>query len=123
MILILISGCGVGIEKKITAYQSRCQLYHMKELVLFLKEDSVFYYKRPFVYQEIKGRWHIAKDSLILTSDLFKSEHLSKVDSTYPVVKYTNLENKDIFIIKKRILYPINKQGVDSICYLVRIRN
>ncbi|GAB4347145.1 MAG: hypothetical protein OHK0038_27160 [Flammeovirgaceae bacterium] len=94
---------------------------HKCRLEISLRNDSSFQYF--FAYheisdEEIKGKWKINKDTLILFSNKF----LEKREELSPIVKNTNIDSLDKYLIRGKKLYAINKEGVKKYCYLVHIK-
>ena len=118
VMIFLLSNCKINYSGR---YISRCWIQTRTELFFDVKNDSTFQYF--FAYheisdEEIKGKWEINKDTLILFSPKF----LEKRDTLSPIVKNTDLDSLDQYLIRGRKLYPINKIGVKKTCYLVKAK-
>ncbi|MGD1842669.1 MAG: hypothetical protein ACFB0B_17500 [Thermonemataceae bacterium] len=115
--LLFMAGC-TGEKKIIGGYYSSCVLYERPDLVLIIEEDSTFYYEIPFVKEEVKGTWVLIKDSLILSSPAFeiKRERLT------PMLKHTEAEKRDVYLVRKKKLFRKAKEGFSKSCYLLRVK-
>ncbi len=107
MTFLLIS-CKTSLQN---SYKSNYMLYGKPSTILNLNDDNSFQYFFRYNQNEIKGDWKRIKDTLILTSDIFniKNDTLLR-----PKVKESDFENVDKYLIKRKKLYLINKNGVDK---------
>ena len=104
---------------KITGiYKSSCVLHGFPDLIVNFNSDSTFIYTMPYV-EEIAGTWVVKRDTLILCSDKFSNQPPSESLPAYKYNKYTDLEGKkDAYLVRRKKLSPINKEGHNQSCYL-----
>ncbi len=114
---LLLTNCKSSIKK---VYYSNCILYGKPEYKLIMKDSLNFEFISSF-NDSIKGRWKINKDTLILESNSFLKSDLFDInkDSILKNVKYTVYEKQEKYLIKKKRLFLINKNGIDENCYLL----
>lgn len=114
--ILLYVSCSVIKPIKIAGiYKSSCKLYGKPEIEVSLNLDSTFAYKRPYLEEEITGKWMVKKDTLILYSDKFINR---STDELTPKYKYTELEGKDAYLVKGKKLLVVTKTGFSKNCYL-----
>ena len=145
LVIFLVLLCGachvVRPSRLVGTYGSRCVVYDcVSDLIVQFNPDSTFVYYM-YLVDEIKGKWHICNDTVILYSNKFPPpgrkfpDHLDSVvlakildssDTTYLPVgeynKYTDLDNRDAFLIKGKKLYAINKLGMRKSCPLLKLK-
>jgi hypothetical protein len=114
--LLFVSCHSVKIQN--SNYDSICWLQTKKSVTLKIDNNNSFQYFFAYSDEEIKGKWIIKKDTLILFSPKF----LEKKEELSPIVKNTNLDSLDKYLIRGKKLYAINKEGVKKHCYLVRAK-
>ena len=108
ILTFLLISCKTSLQN---SYKSNYMLYGKPSTILNLNDDNSFQYFFPYNQNEIKGNWERIKDTLILTSDLFniKNDTLLR-----PKVKESDFNYVDKYLIKRKKLYLVNKNGVNK---------
>ena len=113
-ILILICFSCARIHKD-RYYESYCLLYGKPDLYLEILKDGQFNYIFRYAPMTVNGKWRVNKDTLILESHIFEK----KGDSIVQMVKNTNINGKDAYIVKGKKLYALDSNNnVIKKCYL-----
>jgi hypothetical protein len=113
----LMYGCQSS-KIKISNYNSTCWLHTQTDVILKIYENDIFEYSFAYSDEKIIGNWSVKDDTLILFSDKF----LEKREDLSPIVKNTNFDGLDKYLIRGKKLYAINKEGVEKHCYLVKLK-
>ena len=100
-------------------YASTCFIQTETDLLLILNYDKTFQYKFAHSSNTIAGTWSAHRDTLIMMSNQFKKSD----DVMLPKVKKSDFDEKDIYIIKGKTLYTINKNGISKDCVMKYISN
>ena len=121
IIYMLILFCSYGCTKYNIIgheYRSSCFLYSYPKVILYLNKDSTFSYKFAYLQDSIKGRLKISKDSLFLFSESFLQLDTGKES---PIIKNTNTNEYDGYIIKKNKLVPLSSHKEEkNKCHLLK---
>lgn len=123
----LFSRCTVQKDVLIGQYVSDCILYNEPNLLLQLNNDEKFAYSLAMLEDTVYGTWHLSNDTLILSSKYFSDEYKETRFSGMPVdltpsFKFTDRKDVDIYLVKRKKLYPIDKTGQIKDCILNKIR-
>ena len=105
----------VMAKSLIGTYYSSCTLYGETELVLLIKENGDFEYRRALLDIEINGTWEVKGRQLILKSNSFLPNAFP--DGT-PEIKYTDNDIDDVYTIRSKGLYPMLKNSGRKNCFL-----
>ncbi|TAF68318.1 MAG: hypothetical protein EAZ55_00105, partial [Cytophagales bacterium] len=108
---IIITSCQTAKLRQ-GNYISTCLIYGKPEAELIIGTNNYFRYNFAYGSENIEGNWKILDNTLILYSDKFTEER-----DTYYIIKYTNLDSLDKYLIRGKRLYVINKEGVQKYCY------
>ena len=117
--------CSVN-QKKITGlYISSCFLHTEPNVLVQLKSNGEFVYKLAYLEDSVKGMWTLNEDTLMLVSEFFTDDYKLKKFPDVPLTltpqyKVTDVPEKDLFILKYKKLYPINKSGIYKSCILFK---
>ncbi len=114
--LLPVSSCNRKTFNVVGNYESKCSLYLYPAVKLSLNQDSTFRYLFAYRDEPVLGRWQIFRDTLLLYSPTFESD----IDSFKPISKYTDLEEKDAYLIRDKGLLRITTKGKMKDCYLER---
>lgn len=103
--------------KVVGTYKSTCTLYGFPDLIVIFNSDSTFVYKMPYV-EEFTGTWVLERDRLILYSSKFSTQSPSESTPAYKYNKYTELEGKDVYLVRGKRLLVVTNAGFSKNCYL-----
>ncbi|MGD1842668.1 MAG: hypothetical protein ACFB0B_17495 [Thermonemataceae bacterium] len=116
-IALLITFSCTNSKKIVGTYYSTCVLYGEPNVVLTLNEDTTFQYERPYVDENVIGKWEVEKGKLILSAEVFKMKDRGEYA---PRVKYTKAENEDIYLIRGKKLLRKSEEGFTKDCYMIK---
>ena len=105
LIILFCSSCAAKINTN-RYYEGICILYGRPEIYLEVLKNGNFTYRFRYAPKTISGRWKVHKDTLILESPSFSLEK-----SVMQMVKNTNIDGKDAYIIKGKKLYALDSNN------------
>lgn len=119
-ITLFFTSCNLS-KHLVGVYRSDCKLHAQYALVMTIEKERRFEYKLAYIEDTITGSWCVIGDTLILSSPQFKT--IEKIADTIiqdvviygPNNRYTSFdESKDMFLIKRKFLQPLNDLSRDT---------
>lgn len=117
-ILAAVTSCNAP-KRLYPIYSSSCSYLgeYNPLLKIAFKADSFTY--RNNIGNLYSGHFIRRKDSLYLYSVFFVKQAIEFEGIPAPTNQYTDNDGFDIYLIKGRKLYPINRSGLKGPCYLI----
>ena len=124
---IVLASCTVNPSRILGEYQSSCILHNKPDLLLKLNKDKTFEYQLAYLDEIITGNWRIIDNEIILESDYFLNEYTEKKfpdtpKELTPKYKYTEREEKDVYIFRRNKLMVMEKEGIKRGCHLFKMK-
>ena len=114
-VIIFYSSCTTTLNKLTGNYKSTCYIQVFPNVILDLKKDSSFSYEFAYLKEKITGNWMITGDTIYLYSKSFHSENQ---DSLSPKTKNTDLIDRDGYLLGKKKLFKLTRNGTTKDCFL-----
>lgn len=113
---LLLPACTFRTNSVIGTYKSSCYISLYPNVILRIDSAHTFSYKLAYLDDKIEGNWIVRKDTLFLFSEWFNRK---PIDSLEPIHKISDLDGKDVYLIKKNgLLYVLSHKGVNKDCFL-----
>lgn len=112
---LLFVSCGSRLK---SFYESNCHILGQTEYTLNIEKNGKFKLK-SFLGDTISGDWISLNDTLILKSKSFVNSSSFDIenDSIISNVKYTEFDNFEKYLVKRKKIFLIKKEGVSRECY------
>ena len=137
LIILLLSSCSATRNKEISGhYRTTCYNLGFPDLEAHFNKDGTFSYKYAHNPDTIFGKWKMGNDTLFLCSEKFGIETASIEEVMDYIIanpdsidvppvsngQYTQMKERDVYLIKGNNLYQMNENGYKKECHLIRVK-